>query len=68
VTNEPPRWPTLLGIGGATAAVIIAGLGLGFVADRFLHTFPIFVFVGLVIGIAGASRYIYGQFRSFYRD
>jgi F0F1-type ATP synthase assembly protein I len=60
-----PSWSTLLGIGGATALILVGGLGAGWLADSLLTTFPIFVFVGLVVGVAVACRYIYLQFRRF---
>jgi F0F1-type ATP synthase assembly protein I len=55
-------------MGAATALLLVVGLAAGWVADRFLHTLPIFTLVGLVIGVAGAARYTYVEFHKFYKD
>lgn len=63
-----PDLATLLGLGLATAAFLVAGLGLGWLADELLDSLPVFVFVGLALGIAGASAYVYAQFKKFMKD
>jgi F0F1-type ATP synthase assembly protein I len=68
VTREAPGWPSLLGMGVALALLLVAGLAVGWVIDDFAHTLPIFTLVGLVVGIAAATRYAYVEFRKFYRD
>jgi F0F1-type ATP synthase assembly protein I len=55
-------------MGGICALVLIAPLGLGFVADRYLRTLPVFTLIGLVVGIGLAARYIYMEFRRFLQD
>jgi len=55
-------------MGAALALLLVAGLAAGWAVDRFLHTLPIFTLVGLVLGIAGAARYTYVEFRKFYKD
>jgi F0F1-type ATP synthase assembly protein I len=55
-------------MGAMTALLLVLGLAAGWVADRFLHTLPIFTLIGLVIGVAGAGRYIYVEFHKFYND
>jgi len=67
VTRQSLGWSDLLGIGAALAALLVAGLGLGWLVDRLLHTFPIFLFVGLVLGIVGACGYTYVQMRKFFK-
>lgn len=37
-------------IGGYVAVSIIAGLGLGLLVDRLLHTGPLFLIAGVVLG------------------
>ena len=54
---EGPSWSTLLGMGVVIAAQLVAGLALGWVVDHFSGTTPIFLLVGLLLGIAGAITY-----------
>jgi F0F1-type ATP synthase assembly protein I len=68
VARDAPGWSTLLGMGTVTAVMFAAGLALGWFADKFLHTFPIFAVVGLALGIAGGIYYTIVQFRSFLKD
>jgi F0F1-type ATP synthase assembly protein I len=68
VAREAPDWPSLLGMGVALALLLVSGLAVGWVIDKFAHTLPIFTLVGLVVGIAAAGRYAYVEFRKFYRD
>jgi F0F1-type ATP synthase assembly protein I len=37
-------------IGGYVALSILVGLGLGILLDRFLHTSPLFLIVGVLLG------------------
>ena len=39
------------GIGLQLAVTVLVGLGLGYLADRALHTSPWFLLAGLVLGI-----------------
>jgi ATP synthase protein I len=39
------------GIGLQLAAAVLVGLGLGYLADRAVHTSPWFLLVGLLLGI-----------------
>jgi hypothetical protein len=55
-------------MGVVCALLLIAPLGLGFVADRYLRTLPVLTLVGLVVGIGLAARYIYMEFRRFLQD
>ena len=48
--------------------IATARLRLGWVADRYLHTLPVFTLVGLALGIVSAGRYTYVEFRRFVRD
>jgi F0F1-type ATP synthase assembly protein I len=68
MTREAPGWPSLLGMGGALALLLVVGLAVGWVIDKFAHTLPIFTLVGLAVGIAAAGRYAYVEFHKFYRD
>lgn len=59
---------TLLGLGAVTAAIILVGLGLGWLVDEVVDTLPAFTLVGLALGIVGACIYIYGQFTRFLKE
>ena len=60
-----PGWQELLGMGAAIAAVIAVGTGLGWVVDVLADTVPIFLMVGLTLGIGGAVAYTVSQFRKY---
>jgi F0F1-type ATP synthase assembly protein I len=46
-------------IGGYVALCILAGLGLGAAIDRILHTAPLFLISGVVIGFVVSFYLIY---------
>jgi F0F1-type ATP synthase assembly protein I len=48
-----------------TAGVIAVGVVLGLLVDHLLGTLPIFLFVGLLLGIAGAVSYLVSKFRKY---
>lgn len=55
-------------MGLVCALLLVIALGLGFLADKLLHTLPIFTFVGLLLGMVAAGRYTYVEFRRSLRD
>ncbi|MGH3823225.1 MAG: AtpZ/AtpI family protein [Pseudonocardiaceae bacterium] len=63
-----PELTTLLGLGAATAAILVVGLGLGWLVDRVVGTLPAFTLVGLALGIVGAGVYIYTKFTKFLKE
>jgi F0F1-type ATP synthase assembly protein I len=63
-----PELATLLGLGAATAGILLVGLGLGWLVDRVVHSVPAFTLAGLGLGIVGASVYIYSQFTKFLKE
>lgn len=63
--KQPSIW-TLVHVGSAMAVMVAGGMLLGWLADWRFHTLPIFVFVGLALGIAGASYHVYVKFRKFW--
>jgi hypothetical protein len=72
VPDEPDQspdqslgWSELLGMGAAIAVLMVVGLGLGWLVDRLAGTTPIFLLMGLLLGIAGAVLYAVGEFRKY---
>lgn len=63
-----PELMTLLGLGAATAAILVVGLGLGWLVDQAADTVPAFTLAGLALGIVGAGVYIYTQFTKFLKE
>ena len=55
-TSRPPNWGIAFDLGIRLGISVILGLGGGLLADRWLHTSPIFTLIGMVLGI-GAAMY-----------
>lgn len=60
---DRPDVSMLLGIGIVIALCLVAGLGLGWVLDAAVGTTPVFLLVGLLLGIVAAGCYTVAQFR-----
>jgi F0F1-type ATP synthase assembly protein I len=65
---EAPGWQTLLGMGAVIATLLVAGMALGWLVDTLLGTVPIFILVGLVLGIAAAGSYTVIKFRLYLKN
>ena len=67
-----PRQPAspreLIGIGSAIAGLIAGGMLLGWFIDTRADTSPVLTLVGLAVGMASASYYMYVKFRSVTKD
>ncbi len=63
--DEPMNWPALLGMGAVIAGQIVAGGALGWLVDSLTGKHPIFLIVGLALGIVGAISYTVMQFRKY---
>jgi F0F1-type ATP synthase assembly protein I len=68
MAREAPTWSNLLGIGSASGALLLLGLGLGWWLDSVLHTSPVLVLVGCLLGIVGAISYAYFEIRKYFND
>jgi F0F1-type ATP synthase assembly protein I len=71
VPDEPDQslgWSDLLGMGATIAAELAAGLGLGWLIDAFAGTAPIFLIVGVFLGIAAAVVYTIAEFRKYLKN
>jgi F0F1-type ATP synthase assembly protein I len=71
VGDEHPaelNWSSLLGIGAVVAGVLVAGLAVGWWVDGLLDTSPIFVLVGIALGIAGGIWHTVVRLRSYLKN
>ena len=66
--SDGPGWSDFLGLGVTAAGVLIAGFALGWLVDHLAGTFPLFVFIGLLLGIIGAITYTVVRFRTYLRS
>jgi F0F1-type ATP synthase assembly protein I len=53
VDKRQPGILAFAGLGILNALCLGVGLGVGWVIDQALNTLPLFLFLGLVLGIAG---------------
>ncbi|MDQ6849469.1 MAG: AtpZ/AtpI family protein [Actinomycetota bacterium] len=65
MANAELSWSQFLSMGAATAAVLVVGVGLGWFVDHLLGTLPIFLFVGLLLGVVGAVTFIVRTVRTY---
>jgi F0F1-type ATP synthase assembly protein I len=71
VSDEPDRsldWSALMGMGAVIAAELVAGLGLGWLVDSLADTAPVFLLIGLLLGIAAAVTYTVVEFRKYLKS
>jgi len=52
-------------MGTVIAAELVAGLGLGWLVDKLAGTGPIFLLIGVLLGIAAAVSYTVVEFRKY---
>jgi F0F1-type ATP synthase assembly protein I len=52
-------------LGMFNALCLVAGLGLGWLVDSWIGTMPVFLFVGMVAGIAAGALGTYRQVRQY---
>jgi F0F1-type ATP synthase assembly protein I len=65
VPQGPASPRELVGVGSAIAGLVAGGMLLGWFVDSRADTSPVFVLVGLAVGMVTASYYAYVRFRSF---
>lgn len=58
-------WQSLLGMGAVAAALLVVGLGLGWLLDNALDTGPTFLLVGIAVGLVAGVVYTVGKFRQY---
>lgn len=59
MSNDGPGIGVLIGLGVTLAAYLGAGFGLGWLVDLAVGSFPVFAFVGLVLGLVPAGATVY---------
>jgi F0F1-type ATP synthase assembly protein I len=68
VASQGLGWSSLLSMGLVTGVVIVLGFGAGLLVDNLANTAPVFLLVGLALGIVGAAAYLVNQFRTYLRN
>jgi F0F1-type ATP synthase assembly protein I len=63
-----PSVASLVGIGSTVVVLVVGGVGLGWWLDSVLHTVPVFVFIGLAIGMVSAWLFAYATLRKFLKQ
>lgn len=70
--SSPPEGPkplpgavAFLGMGLSAAACVGVGLGLGLLVDSAAGTAPVFLLVGLALGLAAAAFSVIKQIRTY---
>jgi F0F1-type ATP synthase assembly protein I len=63
--DQGPSGAGLLGTGAALAAAVVVPLVIGIAIDGALRTGPVFLFVGMAVGIAAGAALFYARFRRY---
>jgi F0F1-type ATP synthase assembly protein I len=62
--SQPSAWD-LLTLGGTIAGCVVGGIVLGWLIDRAAGTIPVFMLVGLGLGIVAGIFATYSRIRSY---
>ncbi|HWC83291.1 MAG TPA: AtpZ/AtpI family protein [Pseudonocardiaceae bacterium] len=65
MTQNGPKLTQLIGFGSTIAGLVVGCTALGWFVDARLKTFPVFVLVGIALGIVLSCAYGYVAFRKF---
>jgi F0F1-type ATP synthase assembly protein I len=63
--GQGPSGIELFGLAFLLAAVFLVPLLLGLAIDGVVHSTPIFLLIGIVVGIVGAGATIYTRFKRY---
>ncbi|MGH3359877.1 MAG: AtpZ/AtpI family protein [Nocardioidaceae bacterium] len=55
----------LLGLGGLIAACVVLGLVVGLLVDTWLGTTPVFILVGIAVGVLAAAIGVWFRLRPY---
>jgi F0F1-type ATP synthase assembly protein I len=64
--NQTPSGAELAGLGLFIAAAFIAPFVAGLVLDAIVHSSPLFLFIGLIVGIAAATFGLYTRLKRYF--
>jgi F0F1-type ATP synthase assembly protein I len=62
--SQPSAWD-LLTLGTTNAVCVVAGIGVGWLVDHLAGTTPVFILVGLGLGIIAACLVTYRMIRPY---
>jgi len=62
--SQPSAWD-LLTLSGTIAGCVVAGIVAGWLVDRAAGTLPVFILVGLGVGMVAGGLAAYGKIRSY---
>lgn len=65
-SSTGPSGAELAGLGMALAAAVVVPMVVGYVVDGALRTSPLFLFVGLALGIIAAVALVYTRYVTRY--
>ena len=68
MTNASPSPRQLIGLGSGLVGFIVLGLVAGLLLDTWLDTSPLFIVIGLGLGIVGAAVSLVVSFRKYMRN
>lgn len=57
--SEQTKLALALSVGAVVASNVVGGIIVGYLVDRWLHTAPLWIVVGLVLGTVGAFVGLY---------
>lgn len=63
--RRAPSGGELAGLGVFLAAAVVVPLVIGAVLDNVIHTAPLLLFVGLVVGIIAGGAIVYTRFKQY---
>jgi F0F1-type ATP synthase assembly protein I len=64
--NQTPSGAELAGLGVFVAAAFIGPFITGLVLDAIVHSSPLFLFIGLIVGIAAATFGLYLRLKRYF--
>jgi F0F1-type ATP synthase assembly protein I len=63
--GRAPSGGELAGLGVFLAAAVVLPLVIGAALDNVIHTAPLLLFVGLVVGIVAGGAIVYTRFKRY---